>query len=180
MPARISFAACDRFRLRFRSAMASLATRGFPACISRRPCGFEFIGFAGLALRLPFAFDYIPIHAGSRYAYGLRWAFSVFDDCLRFRVAISSISLTAGIGNSTRIQLAILTYNLSLHLPSGLRFWVLRSCCDRCAPFTTAFSTLYSRLPIGLASLDYITDFKASNPILFFRCWPAVRLRALS
>jgi hypothetical protein len=47
IPARISFAACHRFRLHFRSAIALLATRGFPACISRRPCGFEFIGFAG-------------------------------------------------------------------------------------------------------------------------------------
>jgi hypothetical protein len=64
--------------------------------------------------------------------------------------------------------LAISTYDLSLHLPSGLRFLVLRSCCNRCAPFTTAVSILYSRLPIGLDPFDFITDFEASTPIVSF------------
>jgi hypothetical protein len=171
---------------------SGLRFRVYQSCLRAVRFGLRFR--FRLALRIPFAFDYIPIVACSQYAYGLRLPFG-FD----LWVSLSTgIALTDG-NRSVRFRLAATTSRAllipSVSSPAGsifpswpyvyghyllILFRVLRSCCDRCTPFTTAFSTPYSRLSIGVDSFDFIPDFEASTPVIFFRCWPSVSLRTLS
>jgi hypothetical protein len=138
---------------------------------------------------MPLPFDYFRVVASLQYAHGSHWH-SVFD-CdsfdLVFDFAASIPILSSHAGRTFTDIIVILRIpssalrsisdSLLIPIVSPDFVSVFRPCCDRCAPFTTAFLTLYSQLSIGLDSFDVITDFEASTSIVFFRCWPFVRLR---
>jgi hypothetical protein len=140
------------FGLRFRSAIASLATRGFPACIFRALFGFEFIGFAGrkclstcafgtACLTLPFS------SASSTCVKGLRYG------CLS--LSITSVSsrahslLTACVSHSVSIALAI---PLILSPPVQLQFQSLSSHAGR------TFTDIIVTLRVPWSALSWISD----------------------